>query len=102
MSYLEDKEKRLLFSALSREKKVCEKVDKESCREPYETSLKSIVERLEYKFYYDRFEKEIYNKAIGDFVKLINEISGWTPNCIEHDLSLTVFTLHQIAEELSS
>lgn len=44
--------------------------------------------------------KESYNKAIGDFVKLINEISGWTPNCIEHNLSLTVFTLHQIAEEL--
>ena len=41
-----------------------------------------------------------YNTAIDDFVKLINEISGWTPNCIEHNLSLTVFTLHQIAEEL--
>ena len=41
-----------------------------------------------------------HNKAIDDFIKLINEISGWTPNCIEHNLSLTVFTLHQIAEEL--
>lgn len=43
-----------------------------------------------------------YNKAIDDFVKLTNEVSGWTPNCTEHDLSLTVFTLHQIAEELKS
>ena len=43
-----------------------------------------------------------YNKAIDDFVKLTNEVSGWTPNCIENNLSLTVFTLHQIAEELKS
>lgn len=43
-----------------------------------------------------------YNKAIDDFVKLANEVSGWTPNCIEHNLSLTVFTLHQIAEQLKN
>ena len=43
-----------------------------------------------------------YYKAIDDFVKLINECSGWTPNCIEssHDICLTVYTLHQIAEKL--
>ena len=47
---------------------------------------------------------KIYNKAIDDFVKLINECSGWTPNCIElpHDICLTVYTLHQIAEKLKA
>lgn len=69
MSYLTDKEKRLLFSALSREKKVCEEVDKECCREPYETPLKRVVESLEKKFYYDRFEEEIRNKAIVEYQK---------------------------------
>lgn len=49
-----------------------------------------------------RCEKEGYNKAIDDFMKIINEISGWTPNCMEHDLSLKVSTLHKIAEELSN
>lgn len=69
MSYLTDKEKRLLFSALSREKKVCEEVDKECCREPYETPLKRVVESLESKFYYDRFEKDIRNKVVEEFVE---------------------------------
>ena len=41
-----------------------------------------------------------YNRAIDDFVKYIDECSGWTQNCIEHDISLTVYTLHQIAEQL--
>ena len=41
-----------------------------------------------------------YAKGIDDFVNLANECSGYTPNCIEHDLSLTVYTIHQIAEKL--
>lgn len=40
------------------------------------------------------------NKAIDEFVNLVNECSGYTPNCIEHDLSLTVYTIHQIADQL--
>ena len=103
MSYLEDKEKRLLFSALSREKKVCEKVDKESCREHYETSLKSIVERLEYKFYYDRFEKEIYNKAIDDFCKEIETEydNDACPNVSDYlDYKISLRDLFRIAEQL--
>ena len=100
MAYLTDKEKRLLFSALTREKKVCIEVDKECCRETYEDTLESVVKNLEKKFYYDRFEKEIRAKAIDEFVNLINECSGYTPNCIEHDLSLTVYTIHQIAEQM--
>ena len=49
-----------------------------------------------------RVDKKSYDKAIDDFVKLTNEVSGWTPNCIENNLSLTVFTIHQIAEQLQS
>ena len=41
-----------------------------------------------------------YAKAIDDFVKCIDECSGWTQNCIEHNIGLTVYTLHQIAEQL--
>ena len=76
MAYLTDKEKRLLFSALTREKKVCVEVDKECCREAYEDTLESVVKNLEKKFYYDRFEKEIRAKAIDEFAeKLSLEIS---------------------------
>lgn len=74
MSYLTDKEKRLLFAALSREKKVCEKVDKECSREPYEIPLKRVVESLEQKFYYDRFEKEIRDNAIDTFMIAIETL----------------------------
>lgn len=71
MSYLTDKEKRLLFSALTREKKVCEEVDKGCCREPYEIPLKRVVEGLERKFYYDRFEKEIRDETIEEFKNIL-------------------------------
>ena len=47
-------------------------------------------------------DSKSYIKGIDDFIKSIIEISGWTPNCIDHDLSLTVFTLNQIAEQLKS
>lgn len=66
MSYLEDYEKRLLFSALHREKKICEKIDKECTGK---IKLKPIVESLERKFYYDKFEKEIRNKVIDEFAE---------------------------------
>ena len=39
-------------------------------------------------------------KAIDEFVKLADECSGYTANCIEHDLALTIYTIHQIAEQL--
>lgn len=41
-----------------------------------------------------------YAKAIDEFVKLANECSGYTSDCIEHNLSLTVYTIHQIAEQM--
>lgn len=76
MEWLSDKEKRILLSALTREKEVCTQVDKQ--REPiapYEQSLKSICESLEHKFYYDRLfkqmEKQIRTEAIDDFVNRV-------------------------------
>ena len=74
--WLTDKEKRILFSALTREKSVCIQVDKQcEPREPYEQSLQSVCESLEHKFYYDRLfkqmEKQIREEAIDDFVKAI-------------------------------
>lgn len=68
MEFLEDTEKRILLSAISREKKVCEQVDKESCREPYETSLTDICKSLEYKFMYDRLFKKIYQQGRADAI----------------------------------
>lgn len=65
------------------------------------TVAKTLVEAFENLTIEDvNMYKIGYFKAIDDFVKLTNEISGWTPNCREHYLSLTVFTIHQIAEEL--
>lgn len=96
MSYLTDKEKRLLFSALTREKKVCKQVDDECCREPYETSLESIVCGLERKFYYDRFERDIRNRAIDEFAKKIKEATyQWF-----RAGTITVGTIDEIAEQL--
>ena len=78
--WLTDKEKRILFSALTREKSVCIQVDKQcEPREPYEQSLQSVCESLEHKFYYDRLfkqmEKQIREEAIDDFVKLVKKHS---------------------------
>lgn len=95
MAYLTDKEKRLLFSALSREKEICKQVDKECCREPYEKTLESVVESLERKFYYDRYEKEIRNKAIDEFAEALRM------KCIEdtyNDVHLS--QIFKIAEQL--
>ena len=74
--WLTDKEKRILFSALTREKSVCIQVDKQcEPREPYEQSLQSVCESLEHKFYYDRLfkkmEKKIRAKAIDDAKSVI-------------------------------
>ena len=76
--WLTDKEKRILFAALTREKEVCIEVDKQcEPREPYEQSLQSVCESLEHKFYYDRLfkkmEKQIRAEAIDDFVKALQK-----------------------------
>lgn len=57
MSYLTDEEKRILFSALAREKEICRKLDNDYPMS--KIKLVPIVESLERKFYYDRFEHDI-------------------------------------------
>lgn len=78
MEFLTDKEKRILFSALTREKKICKEVDKESYREPYEESLTSVIYGLEEKFYYDKIFKEIYQQgraeAIDEYTYKLEEL----------------------------
>lgn len=71
--WLTDTEKRILLSAISREKKVCIQVDKESCREPYETSLESVCKSLEYKFMYDRLFKQIRAEVIEECIQNIKD-----------------------------
>lgn len=66
MGYLTHKEKSLLFSALTREEKVCKENGFED--------LVPVVKSLEGKFYYDRFEKDIRNNAIDEMVDGIREI----------------------------
>lgn len=73
----------------------------EKAKERYDKNYASVETTFSQKEL-EEHDKSIRNKAINDFMKMINEVSGWTPNCIEPDLSLTVFTLHQIAEELSN
>lgn len=67
MSYLTDAEKRLLFAALSREKEICKKFDDEHKNNENVTLLVPIIESLERKFYYDRFEKEIEKKVTQEY-----------------------------------
>lgn len=86
--WLTDEEKRILLSALSREKEVCIQVDKDcEPREHYELTLKSVCESLEHKFYYDRLfnqmEKQIRAEAIDEFADMIKEFvinNGTIPN----------------------
>lgn len=68
MSYLTDDEKSLLFSALRREKEFCSRrlTDSKRCV--------SIMQNLEKKFYYDRFEKEIRDKAIEEFAEKVKDL----------------------------
>lgn len=72
MAYLTDIEKRLLFSALAREKKICKKIDDDKIDDGTCTMLVPIIESLERKFYYDRFEKKIYNKVVDDCIKILD------------------------------
>lgn len=71
MAYLTDTEKRLLFSALTREKEICKKIDENKVDDGTCKMLVSVIESLERKFRYDRFEKKIYNKAINDCIRVL-------------------------------
>lgn len=46
---LTDKEQRIFLAAMAREEKVCEEVDRNYTREPYEDSLVSICREIERK-----------------------------------------------------
>ena len=90
IEWLTDKEKRILFSALTREKSVCIKVDKQcEPREPYEQSLQSVCESLEHKFYYDRLfkqmEKQIRETAIDDFANILKENYDYLPQILSQE-----------------
>lgn len=73
MSYLTDSEKQLLFSALHREKEVCQKIDDTKVEDATCKMLVPIVKSLERKFYYDRFEKEIREMVIDEFCEKLSE-----------------------------
>ncbi len=60
-----------------------------------------LVKALSYdRNQYEKGHSDGYIDAINEFVNLANQCSGYTENCIEHDLSLTIYTIHQIAEEM--
>ena len=63
MAYLTEKEKCILFSAIHREEKVC--------KEHGFDDLVQVCKRLTHLFSYNRFEREIRNKAIDEFVEKI-------------------------------
>lgn len=97
MAYLTDTEKRLLFSALTREKEVCKKIDDDKIDDGTCTMLVPIIESLERKFRHDRFEKKIYNKAIDDCIKVLdrkeaiyNDVLNDRYDMIEHLRELKV------------
>ena len=110
--WLTDKEKRILFSALTREKSVCIQVDKQlEPREPYEQSLKSVCESLEHKFYYDRLfkqmEKQIRAEAIDDFaekaIKIVYESNNRDRNPQPRDMVADIhYKLLDLAEQLKA
>ena len=88
--WLTDREKRILFSALTREKSVCIQVDKQcEPREPYEQSLQSVCESLAHKFYYDRLfkqmEKQIRAEAIDDFANVLKENYDYLPQILSQE-----------------
>lgn len=55
-----------------------EEVDRECCREPYETPLKRVNEDLERKFHYDRYEKEIREEVVDELRdRICSHFAGW-------------------------
>ena len=66
-----------------------------------DVNKEELIKALQYdRNQYEKGYKDGYEKAIDEFVNLVNQCSGYTENCIEHDLSLTIYTIHQIAEEM--
>lgn len=61
MAYLTEKEKSILFAAINREENVC--------KEHGFDDLVQVCKRLTHLFSYNRFEKDIRNKAIDEFAE---------------------------------
>lgn len=72
MAYLTDAEKRLLFSALAREKKICETIDADAAEDDTYVKLTPVIESLERKFHHDKFERDIYDKAVDRCIKILD------------------------------
>lgn len=100
MGYLTHKEKSILFSALTKEEKLCKGNGLEE--------LVPVVKSLEGKFYYDRFEKEIRNKAIDEVIRQLDaEVESSAKFIREYDDSIAqkayyrgLKTALKIAEQL--
>ena len=99
MAYLEDYEKRILFSALAREKKICRTIDR--LEPPKGTPLVKIVESLERKFYYNRFEKEIRAKAIDEFAEEMKWEYRESIGTSEREIHFALAVIDQVAERLN-
>lgn len=64
-----------------------------------DVNKEELLKALQYdREQYGKGYSDGYIDAINKFVNLANQCSGYTENCIEHDLSLTIYTIHQIAE----
>lgn len=98
-----DTEKRLLFSALRREKEVCKKIDDTKVEDATCKMLVPVVESLERKFYYDRFEKTICEMVIDEFCEKLSsrltEISDTATICGMK--SVDFLTLDTVIDEIS-
>lgn len=86
MEFIKDQEKRILLSAISREKKVIKE-------HPELAELIPVIEQLDYYFMYDRLFKKIYNQALEDFINKVCSLRIY-----DNDLTLT--DLEEVRKQL--
>lgn len=65
MEFIKDQEKRILLSALSREKKVINEHEELA-------ELIPVINQLDYYFMYDRLFKRIYNQALEELTRQLS------------------------------
>lgn len=100
MAYLKDEEKRILFAALSREKKVCEEVDRGKVNNDNCRPLVPIVRSLERKFMYDRFERDIRNEVVDKFIKEINDACNSDENISDNERVILSAIILEVGDKL--
>lgn len=86
MEFIKDQEKRILLSAISREKKVIKE-------HPELAELIPVINQLDYYFMYDRLFKQIYNQALEDFINKVCKLRIY-----DNDLTLT--DLEEVRKQL--